>query len=193
MHQLTFQNPVSSFDDLVIASHRISLIPISEDFSEDIYREFNAKITRYMMSPPPQDISETLEFIRSSIEGMRRREEFVFVIVDSGGQFLGCAGLHARESSRTPELGIWIKKSAHGSALGREAMRCLHVWASDHLDVDSFIYPVDKKNTSSRRIAEALGGSVCQEQEIISLSGHVLDEVVYQIPPLDSQRKTYCS
>lgn len=64
-------------------------------------------------------------------------------------------------------------------------MHCLHVWASDYLVVDSFTYPVDKKNISSRRIAEALGGSVYQEQEIISLSGRVLDEVVYQIPPLD--------
>lgn len=185
MHQLTFQKPVPTFENLVITSQRVSLIPISERFAEDVYQEFSEEITRYMMPPPPQDISETLEFIRSSIEGMQRREEFVFVIVDTEGQFLGCAGLHARESSRTPELGIWIKKSAHGSALGRESMHCLHVWASDYLIVDSFTYPVDKKNISSRRIAEALGGSVYQEQEIISLSGHVLDEVVYQIPPLD--------
>ncbi|MEK9711325.1 MAG: GNAT family N-acetyltransferase [Thalassolituus sp.] len=183
MHQLTFQNPVSSFEYLVIASQRISLIPISERFSEDIYREFTAEITRYMMPPPPQDISETLEFIRSSIEGMQRSEEFVFAIVDTGGKFLGCAGLHARESSLTPELGIWIKKSAHGSALGREAVHCLRDWASANLIVSHFIYPVEKNNLASRKVAESLGGVVIKEQEILSLSGNLLDEVVYHIHP----------
>ena len=180
MHQLTFRNPVSNFDDLVIASRRISLTPISERFSEDIYREFTAEITRYMMPPPPQDISETLEFIRSSIEGMQRSEEFV--IVDTEGQFLGCAGLHARESSLTPELGIWIKKSAHGSALGREAVHCLRDWASENLIVSHFIYPVEKNNLASRMIAESLGGAVIREQEVLSLSGNLLDEVVYEVP-----------
>ena len=183
MHQLTFQNPVSTFENLVIFSQRISLIPISERFSEDIYREFNEEITRYMMPPPPQDISETLEFIRSSIEGMRRSEEFVFAIVDTGGQFLGCAGFHARESSLTPELGIWIKKSAHGSALGREAVHCLRDWASANLIVSHFIYPVEKNNLASRKVAESLGGVVIKEQEILSLSGNLLDEVVYHIHP----------
>ena len=85
MRQLKFQPPLSSPEDLIIVSERISLIPVSESFSEDIYREFNAEITRYMMPPPPQDISETLEFIRSSIEGMKLREEFVCSIVDAGG------------------------------------------------------------------------------------------------------------
>lgn len=182
MHRLTFRSPVSHFEDLVIASRRISLTLISERFSKDIYREFTAEITRYMMPPPPQDISETLEFIRSSIEGMKRREEFVFVIVDTEGQFLGCAGLHARESSLTPELGIWIKKSSHGSALGREAVHCLRDWASENLIVSHFIYPVEKDNLASRMIAESLGGAVIREQEVLSLSGNLLDEVVYEVP-----------
>jgi RimJ/RimL family protein N-acetyltransferase len=182
MHQLTFQNSVSAFENLVIATQRISLIPISERFSKDIYREFTTEITRYMMPPPPQDISETLEFIRSSIKGMQRSEEFVFVIVDTEAQFLGCAGLHARESSLTPELGIWIKKSAHGSALGWEAVRCLRDWASENLKVSAFIYPVDKSNMASRKIAESLGGKIIKEQEVLSLSGNLLDEVVYEVP-----------
>jgi len=182
MHQLKFQNPVSNFEDLVISSRRISLTLISERFSKDIYREFTAEITRYMMPPPPQDISETLEFIRSSIEGMQRSEEFVFAIVDTGGQFLGCAGFHARESSLTPELGIWIKKSAHGSALGREAVHCLRDWASENLIVSHFIYPVEKNNLASRKIAESLGGAVIREQKVLSLSDNLLDEVVYEVP-----------
>lgn len=182
MHQLTFNNPISSFEDLVIVSQRISLTPISERFREDIYREFTSEITRYMMPPPPQDISETLEFIRSSIEGMQRSEELVFVIVDTEGQFLGCAGLHSRESSLTPELGIWVKKCAHGSALGREAVRCLRDWASENLKLSYFIYPVEKNNLASRKIAVSLGGEIIKEQKTLSLSGNLLDEVVYHVP-----------
>ena len=182
MHQLTFHNPVSNVEDLIIASQRISLIPISERFSKEIYREFTAEITRYMMAPPPTQISETLEFIRGSIEGMNRHEEFVFAIVDTDDHFLGCAGLHARDSSLTPELGIWVKKSAHGSALGREAVRCLRDWASENLKIGYFMYPVEKNNLASRKIAVSLGGEIIKEQETLSLSGNLLDEVVYHIP-----------
>ena len=134
------------------------------------------------MPPPPRDISDTLQFIRSSIEGMNRHEEFVFAIVDTDDHFLGCAGLHARDSSLTPELGIWLKKSAHGGALGREAMRCLRDWASENLMISYFIYPVEKNNLASRKIAVSLGGKVIKEQETLSLSGNLLDEVVYHIP-----------
>ncbi len=42
------------------------------------------------------------------------------VILDrETGRFLGCAGLHELEAAR-PELGVWLKKSAHGNGFGRE-------------------------------------------------------------------------
>ncbi|TPD56061.1 MAG: N-acetyltransferase [Thalassolituus maritimus] len=182
MNSFRFKATPGALDTLKISGERVILMPVSEQFADDIFREFTAEITRFMMPPPASDISETLEFIQRSQESLARAEELVFAITDQQGTFLGCAGLHAREL-RTPELGIWIKKSAHGQCLGREAIRCLHAWASQHLIVDHFVYPVDKKNTASRRIAESLGGTVIKEQEVLSLSGNLLDEVVYRIPP----------
>ena len=182
MYVLRFKDESDGHQALEIQGDRVRLLPVSSRFANDIFREFTEEITRFMMPPAATDISQTLDFIQRSEEGLSRGEEWVFAITDLNDDFLGCAGLHGRESSETPELGIWIKKSAHGRRLGREAITCLHSWASQFFAVDYFIYPVDKKNIGSRKIAESLGGKVIKEQEVVSLSGNLLDEVVYHIP-----------
>ena len=90
--------------------------------------------------------------------------------------------MHGRDDPRNPEFGIWLKKGAHGRGLGREAIRTLALWAQENLKLESFIYPVDKRNVSSRKIPVSLGGEVLKERTETGMSGNVLDEVVYRIP-----------
>jgi RimJ/RimL family protein N-acetyltransferase len=96
-------------------------------------------------------------------------------------EFLGICGLHIRAGPDTPELGIWLKKSAHGERLGREAIHCLVAWAKIHLDAAFLIYPVDRQNIPSRKIPESLGGVIFAEDKVKNMSGRILDEVIYRI------------
>ena len=96
-------------------------------------------------------------------------------------EFLGICGLHIRTTPATPELGIWLKKSAHGQKLGREAIHCLVDWAKTNLDAAFLIYPVDRQNIPSRKIPESLGGVIFREDKVKNMSGHILDEVIYRI------------
>jgi [ribosomal protein S5]-alanine N-acetyltransferase len=165
-----------------LESDRLRLEPISESYAQDIFREFTSEITRYMFPKPATKIEETLEFIRESRQSMTYGNNLQLVVLDKETkEFIGCCGLHGEPNIRIPELGIWLKKSAHGRGYGREAVRCLVAWASKQLDVDGFIYPVDKRNLASCKIPESLGGVIIDAFQDMGLAGNVLDEVVYKI------------
>jgi len=79
--------------------------------------------------------------------------------------------------SVSPELGLWLKESAHGKGFGREVVAALVAWGHATLGKGSFIYPVAIQNTASRRIAERLHGEI-----IAKRTNPKYDAVVYRIP-----------
>lgn len=163
-------------------AQRISLRPISMEYAEDIFREFTRRITRYMGPKPPERIDEIQDFIRSALTGLRSGEELQLVILKRNtGEFLGCCGLHGKGKREHPELGVWVKESAHGNGYGKEAVVALKRWADANLHYDYLTYPVDRRNIPSRRIPEALGGVIFEERQLTKQDGTVLDEVVYRI------------
>ena len=100
---------------IVIDSERLRLIPTSHVYSQEIFTEFTPGITTFMFPKPPDVIDETLEFIRSAREEMNQQSSLQIVVLSKPtGEFLGCGGIH-RIDGETPELGIWIKASAHGN------------------------------------------------------------------------------
>lgn len=172
-------------DDFVVSeiqSERLVLRPISMGWKEDIFREFNDEITTYMFPSSPTHIAETEDFIGESIEKMGKGEEVVFVILKKDtSEFLGCAGLHLMHTDN-PELGVWLKRSAHGNKYGFEAISAITKWAERCLNGDCVLYPVDKNNIPSRKIAERLGGTVKREYDQSTASGKILQLIEYIIP-----------
>jgi ribosomal-protein-alanine N-acetyltransferase len=166
-----------------IATGRLTLRPVTAEFTELIFAEFTPEITKYMLPSSPRHISETEQFIADTLEKRSRGSDLVLAILaKETEEFLGCCGLHGRENPREPELGIWLKKSAHGRGFGREAVAAVRDWAARHLIVDAFIYPVDRNNTASRKVAEALGGTIIRSEPVKTMSGGELDAVIYKIP-----------
>ena len=167
---------------LQIEGSRIILRSLEESYSLEIFKEFTSEIARYMLPKPAKKIEETLAFISESLNGMRGGWDLVLAITKKEmGEFLGCCGFHGKENPRTPKLGIWLKKEAHGEKYGREAIQTLTSWAVKNIDFDYAIYPVDKANIASRKIPEALGGVVFNENKKKTMNGGCLDEVVYKI------------
>jgi RimJ/RimL family protein N-acetyltransferase len=167
----------------IIESERLTLLPTSEKYAQDMYRELTADITLYMQPKPADDISETLSFIRSSRNKMENGEQLQVVILNKNtGEFLGHGGINHLDSD-TPELGIWIKKAAHGHKYGVEAVQALKNWIDTNVSYTYITYPVDKRNIASRKIAERLGGIVKDEYQKTNMQGNILDEVEYRIYP----------
>jgi epoxyqueuosine reductase len=167
--------------NIQIETQRLLLKPISLDYKDDIFQEFTPEITIYLFSKAPDRIEETIEFIEGAIKKNNEGKAFQAVILDkSTGEFLGCAGLH-RIDTQTPELGIWIKKSAHGNAFGEETIFALKKWVDENLDCEYLIYPVDKRNIASKRIPELMGGIVNREYKKMNMSSNELYIIEYRI------------
>jgi RimJ/RimL family protein N-acetyltransferase len=134
-----------------------------------------------MFPKPADDISETEEFINSSLPGMRdgTNMQMVMTLKDTN-EFLGLAGLHD-VNSNTPVLGLWVKKSAHGNGYGKEAITAMYNWAKENLQFEYLKYSVDKDNLPSIKIPESLGGIVTEETTMTGLAGNVLNLLEYRI------------
>ncbi|NQV15798.1 GNAT family N-acetyltransferase [bacterium] len=175
-------NEQPDLTSLRIESERLALLSINNSFSAEIFKEFNNNIIQYMLPKPAERIEETLAFITESLIGMREGWNLVLAITNKvSGEFLGCCGLHGKGRYQTPELGIWVKKSAHGHKYGLEAIRSLSCWAVETLDLDYIIYPVDQANIPSRKIPEAMGGVIFKEKKVKTARGTVLDELCYKL------------
>lgn len=167
--------------DFPLITPRLTLVILSLDYAENIFHEFTPQITKYMLPKSPTHIDETISYIKGELPKIERGEELPVVILHKETkEFLGGAGLHCIKT-KTPRFGIWIKQSAQGHAYGREAIQALKHWADTHLTYDHLVYPVDKKNIPSRKIAESLGGSIKKEYTQANGSGNILDEVEYWI------------
>jgi RimJ/RimL family protein N-acetyltransferase len=166
-----------------IESARLLLVPISMKYRNEIFSEFSDEITIFMYPAPAKDISETEEFIKDSLKGLSNGNNLQLVILSKDSQkFFGCAGLHHIDS-KTPEMGIWLKKTAHGKGYGKEAMTAVKKWADENLDYDYILYPVADKNISSRKIPESLGGKIEREYDEQGMGGnkyHCLEYRIFQ-------------
>ncbi|MCK5332230.1 MAG: GNAT family N-acetyltransferase [Candidatus Marinimicrobia bacterium] len=166
-----------------IEGARIVLKPITLNYTNVIYTEFTPEITVYMFPRSAERISETEKFIRNASRQRAAGTDLVFVILDKqSGEFSGVCGLHNTGKANQPEFGIWLRKGAQGKGLGLESISALKKWSERTLMVDSFIYPVDRRNQPSRKIAETLNGEIINEKKVKAMSGRMLDEVIYLIP-----------
>ncbi len=174
-----FRGSAVDLANVIIESERLRLLSLTERYTESIFESFTPDITRYMLPKAPESLSETEAFVASAIDGFERGTDLHLVIIGRAtSEFFGVCGLHDREE---PELGIWLKKPAHGLGYGREAIAALIDWATQHLIFDYLIYPVDRRNTPSLKIPESLGGKVIGERTERSQSGVELDELVYAL------------
>ncbi|MDP1603846.1 MAG: GNAT family N-acetyltransferase [Legionella sp.] len=165
---------------LTLESKRVKLIPISRKYAKDICREFTAEVTQYMWPSAPKTQTEINQHILDQRLKMQNEEEIALIIAEKSSlEFLGYTCLH-KADSKTPELGIWLKKGAHGFNYGFEALNLLKTWAETNIEYDYLKYPVVRTNIPSCKIAEKMGGIIKDEYFKTSESGKLLDEVEYR-------------
>jgi RimJ/RimL family protein N-acetyltransferase len=164
-----------------LSSDRLRLQSISLDYQPSIFSEFTAEITEFMFPEPAATPRDTERFIKDALQQNKRGTDLTIVILKLPDlEFLGVCGVH-RIHTDTPEIGIWLKQSAHGHGYGREAVHCLKHWLDQTLDYDYLVYTVDQNNIPSRKIPESLGGKIVRNYEKLSLSGKMLNLLEYWI------------
>lgn len=172
----------SDLTSIKLLSNRLSLQTFTPADAPEIFAAVSPTITRFMAWDPSPSPAAFAEVWRQWLPRIAAGTELHLVIrLTSTDEFLGVAGIH-RIGSAEPEVGIWLKETAHGLGYGREAIGAIVQWAPAHICAAALIYPVAKQNLPSRRLAESLRGAIVGERNLRKSSGIVLDEVVYRIP-----------
>jgi len=148
-----------SFPDhaIEIITTRLRLLPASPVWLKEIAVEFTPEITRYMSIDPHGDPNMAEDFINRSQQQLQNGTDLELCILEKETYgFLGCCALHHLNTPAI-EIGLWIKKTAHGNGYGTEVVQALMAWATDHFSFEYFYYTVDKENLPSIKIPEKLG------------------------------------
>jgi len=78
-----------------LTTKRLSLIPISAKYRQDIFNEFTKNITTYMSPQPTGKMKDIDDFIIESLDEMKKGTNLQLVALDKKTkEFLGCVGLH---------------------------------------------------------------------------------------------------
>jgi ribosomal-protein-alanine N-acetyltransferase len=105
----------------------------------------------------------------------------VAILSKEAGEFLGCFALEGIDQEN-PEMGGWLKESAHGRGYGREAAAGIRKWADANLQYNHILWPCASENAPSRKLAESLGGTVGREYIKKTARGNLRPFVDYWIP-----------
>jgi len=141
-----------------LSSQRLFLKPFAPEDAPEVFEATTPTLTRFMGWDPTESIEAFASVWQSWLSMMRAGTDVHFVVrMKRSLEFLGMAGLHDAVSAE-PEAGIWIKESQHGHGYGREAVAAVISFTGRNLDKRAVLYPVAEQNSSSRRLAESLGG-----------------------------------
>lgn len=160
---------------VVIRSRRLELRQFQMKDAPEVFGCITPAIAKFMPWEPPS----WSEYVARCERRVRAPEpnKFSFVIrrLDNG-ECLGMASFEDADSV-SPEVGLWIRESAHQQGFGSEVVAALVEWGHSTLNKESFTYPVAVHNRASRRIAEKLGGEIIGDR-----TNPKYDSVVYRIP-----------
>ena len=164
---------------IVIHSPRFQLSRFRMLDARDVFGCITPAIAKFMPWEPPS-WSEYVTRCEKRVQSPEPNKFSFVVRRHENGECLGMASLEDADSE-SPELGLWLKESAHGHGFGRKIVAALVEWGHAALGKGSFIYPVAVQNTASRRIAENLRGEI-----IGNRMNPKYESVVYRIPFYES-------
>ncbi|HKF05764.1 MAG TPA: GNAT family N-acetyltransferase [Candidatus Sulfotelmatobacter sp.] len=160
---------------IVIQSPRLQLSQFQMMDAPEVFACITPAIATFMPWEPPS----WSEYVARAEKRVQAPEPNKFSFVIRRLDNRACLGMASFESadSVSPELGLWLKESAHGQGFGREVVAALVEWGHATLGKESFLYPVAVQNTASRRIAEKLHGDIIDNR-----TNPKYESIVYRIP-----------
>jgi RimJ/RimL family protein N-acetyltransferase len=160
---------------IVIQSPRLQLSQFQMTDAQDVFACITPAISKFMPWEPPS----WNEYVARCEKRVQAPEPNNFTFVNRRLDNKECLGLASLEDAdaASPEVGLWLKESAHGQGFGREVMAALVEWGHETFGKEGFIYPVAVQNIASRRIAESLHGKIIGDR-----TNPKYDSVVYRIP-----------
>jgi RimJ/RimL family protein N-acetyltransferase len=143
--------------------------------AQEVFACITPAVARFMPWEPPS-WSEYMTRCEKRVQASEPNKFSFVVRRHDNEECLGMASLEDADSV-CPEIGLWLRESAHRQGFGREVVAELVEWGHTFLGKRCFMYPVAVNNIASRRIAENLGGEV-----IGTRTNPKYASVIYRIP-----------
>ena len=160
---------------IVILSPRLQLSQFQMMDAQEVFGCITPGIAKFMPWEPPLWSEYLTRCEKRVLAPEPNKFSFVIRRLD-GGECFGMASLEDADSV-SPEVGLWLKESAHGQGFGREVVASLIEWGHASLGKRTFTYSAAIQNIASRRIAESLHGEI-----IGNRTNPKYNSVVYKIP-----------
>ncbi len=91
-------------ENFEVETERLLLVPIDLKYDQEIFKEFNEEVAKYMTPVAAKEMNETHEFITASIEKNKKQTDMYLVILKKDTkEFIGCIGLH-KANTNIPEF-----------------------------------------------------------------------------------------
>lgn len=165
---------------LEIKTGRLTIRPYSDRYLNDYYQEFTEEITHYQYPDPFGSKEDARKLVHEFCSYMEQGEMLELVILSKENEFLGSVEVMGLEEEH-PELGIWLKKSAHGKGYAFEALKSLIEFLDKTYHKESYAYEADIRNEASTHLVEKFDSQKKDLTHIVTESGKELDLQMYMI------------
>lgn len=166
--------------DFMLTTERLIIQPYRDSFLEAYYTEFTDEITKYQYPDSFSDINAADEILSGFVKAMEQGDMLELVILTRDGEFVGSMEVFDIKE-KTPEVGIWLKESAHGKGYGYEALRGLIDDLNSTGKYQYYIYEVDIRNAPSTHLVEKFCFEKVACEEITTKTGKTLHSQTYHI------------
>jgi len=163
-----------------LKTKRLVIQPFTNAYLEDYYQDFTDEITQYQYPDSFSDIESAHQLVSAFVADMERGEMLELVILTQDGAFLGSLEVFGLRE-QTPEIGLWLKKSAHGQGYGYEALNAVLQSLNETGKYLYYLYEADVRNTPSIRLAQKFQHQKDGYEEITTDSGKRLMLQTYRI------------
>lgn len=172
---------VHTVKKIILTTPRLELVPVSEKYTENIFKELTPQIVTFMTLETHEDMQSAIEYVAEKKRQLEEGEGLPLVITDKKTkEFLGIGALHHIDTD-TPEIGLWLTEKAQGKGYGKEVVQALIDWAERNLEYTYLMYPVDINNVASRKLAESQGGKIAEGAEkTVAIKARTLQLLEYR-------------
>jgi ribosomal-protein-serine acetyltransferase len=161
--------------------------PYRADDAQGLYeaaRESIAEVFPWLpWCHPGYSMAEAVEWASRQARLAADGGEFVFAVVGPNGELLGGCGVNQiNPLHRFGNLGYWVRSSATGRGVAREAVRQTAEFVFRHTDLVRLEIVCAVENRRSQRVAEAVGAvREGMLRNRLLLHGKPVDAVMYSL------------
>ena len=177
-------------------SAEVSIRPIRTEDADELFEAVRESVDDLSPWMPwchsEYSISETRDWIGTSIAAFESRAEFNFAIIDGCGQLVGVCGLNGiSRENQLANLGYWVRSSRSRRGIATRATQLLADWAFENTDLNRLEILIAIRNHPSLRVA-AKAGAVWEGvlRARLRHRGEMHDAVLFSILRPLSQRES---